>query len=240
MKKGVFNMEKCKICIPIIEKTKESIIEVVRKIENTEADMIEWRVDYFNDILMLEKVIEVLKLIRLETSKTLLFTYRSKREGGMGTLTTSEYLVLLKSVCLSKQIDMIDIEFMTGDAVIDSIIKHSKLNGVKIVLSNHDFENTPRAEIMENRMRLMSSKNVDIVKGAYMPKTQEDVDTVLSVCAKLKGLETEYVLISMGELGVQTRVDANKLGCAFTFATIDKASAPGQIEITKLLEMWNK
>lgn len=233
------NKEKgCKICIPVIETSKENIIEVVKRIENSKADMIEWRVDYFEDVHILEKVIEVLKLIRKETNKTLLFTYRTKREGGVGSLATPEYLVLLKTVCLSKLVDMVDVEFMMGDTLIESVKKHAHLYDVKVVLSNHDFDSTPREDILEKRMRLMDSKHVDVVKGAYMPKTEEDVELIKNACKKLQDLESEYVLISMGELGVETRKDAKKLGCAFTFASIEKKSAPGQIEIEELLKAW--
>ena len=44
-----------KICVPIVDKTEEEILESSKKITETKADLVEWRVDWFDEIFDFEK-----------------------------------------------------------------------------------------------------------------------------------------------------------------------------------------
>ena len=45
-----------KICVPIVGKTREEILDAAKKILPIGADVVEWRVDWYEDIFDFEKV----------------------------------------------------------------------------------------------------------------------------------------------------------------------------------------
>lgn len=232
IRKTGINEGNVQICVPITSHTKQDIIRDMKEAYQSVANLIEWRVDFFNGVKEIEQVIEILKEIRsILKDKVLIFTYRSSQEGGACDLETSEYLLLLKTAILSKTIDIVDVELLLGDTIINSIVSHAHISNVKVLISNHDFDSTPRFDVIENRINLMYKKGADIAKVAYTPKSKEDVDSLYEVSKSLDK-EKPYVLISMGELGKVTRVEADKLGSCITFACLsNQASAPGQIDL---------
>ena len=48
-----------KICVPIVGKTREEILEAAKNILPIGADVVEWRVDWYEDIFDFEKVEDV-------------------------------------------------------------------------------------------------------------------------------------------------------------------------------------
>ena len=50
-----------KICVPIVGKTKTDILEEAKKITTLPVDVVEWRVDWFDDVFATEKVLETAK-----------------------------------------------------------------------------------------------------------------------------------------------------------------------------------
>lgn len=53
-----------KICVPIVGVTKEDILDAARIIKTTAADVVEWRVDWYEDIFDFEKTAETMKALR--------------------------------------------------------------------------------------------------------------------------------------------------------------------------------
>lgn len=53
-----------KICVPIVGRTKEELLEEVNSLKNISLDVVEWRVDFYENVEEIEKVKEVLVAIR--------------------------------------------------------------------------------------------------------------------------------------------------------------------------------
>ena len=53
-----------KICIPIIGKTKEEILEEAKKVRKLPADIVEWRGDWYEDVFHGERLRETLRALR--------------------------------------------------------------------------------------------------------------------------------------------------------------------------------
>ena len=49
-----------KVCLPIIATTKEDILNEARDIVKLPVDIVEWRADFFEHVMNLDKVLEVL------------------------------------------------------------------------------------------------------------------------------------------------------------------------------------
>lgn len=224
-------------CVPVVGTTREEILTAIKKINKRKVAMIEWRVDYFEEVDDFNAVVSLLKEIAAINKKSLLFTYRTKAEGGHGKLNnTAEYLVLLKAVVLSKCIDYVDVELLLGDNMIETIKKHAILCDVEVIVSNHDFDSTPRLDSVVNRLYKMQEVGADIAKVAYTPKTKEDVKTLLEACKQAKDLSIPKVIIAMGELGKESRIKPMKFGSSIAYVTLGESSAPGQISLEEFEE----
>lgn len=103
-----------------------------------------------------------------------------------------------------------------------------------LVLSYHNFEETP-----ENYMEIMSELTAlspAVVKIAVMPQSEQDVLDVMNYTRGFKTLHAEqsYATVSMGSLGLLSRLAGNVTGSCWTFAYLDEPSAPGQIPLSML------
>ena len=69
-----------KICVPVVGKTKEEILSQAREILALSADVVEWRVDWYDDVFDAEKVEETLKELRAVLGEMpVLFTFRTSK-----------------------------------------------------------------------------------------------------------------------------------------------------------------
>lgn len=226
-----------KVCVPIVEKTREDILSTAKAICSTEADLVEWRADWYEDVSAFSEVIKTADMLRSILGETpLLFTFRSAREGGEKELSLESYATLLESVAKTGFVDLIDVEVFSGDDAVKNIIQTAHAHGVKVIASNHDFEGTPAREELVARLCKMQDLGADILKIAVMPQSRSDVLTLLSVTEEMSSLHTSrpVITMSMGRTGTLSRLCGEVFGSAVTFASFGKVSAPGQIAIEDL------
>ena len=193
-----------KVCVPIVEKTREDILSTAKAICSTEADLVEWRADWYEDVSAFSEVIKTADMLRSILGETpLLFTFRSAREGGEKELSLESYATLLESVAKTGFVDLIDVEVFSGDDAVKNIIQTAHAHGVKVIASNHDFEGTPAREELVARLCKMQDLGADILKIAVMPQTRSDVLTLLSVTEEMSSLHTSrpVITMSMGRAG---------------------------------------
>ena len=226
-----------KICVPLVGKTNEEIIEEAKFLKNIKFDLIEWRVDYYENVEHIKKVNEILKELRKQIGDTvILFTFRSKKEGGEKEISKEYYAELNKQISKTKLVDLVDVELFTGDEIVKDVVKTAHENDVKIVMSNHDFFKTPSKEEIINRLCKMQDLDADLPKIAVMPNTSEDVVTLLAATEEMstKYAKQPIITMSMGSLGLVSRLSGETFGSAITFGAARKTSAPGQISVDKL------
>ena len=191
-----------------------------------DADIIEWRADY----LPKEAILQVAPAIFEKfAGRELVFTLRTRSEGGEIDLSPEEYIHLIKEVAQLYQPDYIDFGYYSYKDVFEEMLDFPNL-----VLSYHNFQETP-----ENMMEILSeltSLNPKLVKVAVMAHTEQDVLDLMNYTRGFKTLnpEQEYVTISMGKVGKVSRITADVTGSSWSFASLDEASAPGQISLANM------
>ena len=68
-----------KTIVPIVAKTKAAILEKAEEITRLPADLVEWRVDFYDDLFNTSVLLDTLKALRTVLGSTpLLFTIRTK------------------------------------------------------------------------------------------------------------------------------------------------------------------
>src|SRR5207302_578076 len=108
----------------------------------------------------------------------------------------------------------------------------SRLAGLPLVLSFHDFTATPSADVLVQRFERAAALGADVAKIAVMPQSLDDVITLLSVTARASSSASiPLVSMAMGPLGAITRASGWLFGSAMTFAVGASSSAPGQMTI---------
>ena len=180
VKDVVFNEGRPKICVPLVGKTKQEIITEVEMLENVAFDLAELRVDFFEDVEQLEQVGALLAEINSIYKKPLLFTFRTKKEGGERELSLNRYFELNRFAIQTGLVDMVDLELFSSEADIIGLIAEAKEKNVKVVLSSHDFFRTPAKEEIIARLLKMQQLGADITKIAVMPQSEEDVLPLLA------------------------------------------------------------
>ena len=167
------------ICIPNVGKTKEDILSLTRTYLGMHMDLMEWRMDWYEDVEDIAKVTELVKELRNVMGDTpLLCTFRTDKEGGVHPMSTEKYAELNKAVAATGNADIIDVEIFTGDDIVREMIDAIHASGAKVIASNHDFDKTPAKSDLIYRLRKMQDMGADIPKMAVMPQTKKDVLTL--------------------------------------------------------------
>lgn len=225
-----------KICVPVTGKNREIIKQQAEKIAEAAPDLVEWRVDYFEEVEDQTAVTEMLSTLRdILCEIPILFTFRTQKEGGERTIDTENYVKLNKSVAASGLADAVDVELYFDEKATDDLIRKIQNHGCIVVSSNHHFSRTPGKEELELIFGDMEKSGADIMKVAVMPRSTEDVLNLLfvtqEICAKS---ERPVITMSMGGQGVISRMSGEVFGSSVTFAAVSEASAPGQMPIREL------
>ena len=223
-----------KLIVSVMPKSLEEAqgIDAMRYID---ADIIEWRADF----LPKEAILQVAPAIFEKfAGRELLFTLRTRAEGGEIDLDSAEYVQIIKDVAQLYQPEYIDFEYFAHKDVFEQMLDFPNL-----VLSYHNFQETP-----DNMMEILSeltSLTPKVVKVSVMAHTAQDVLDLMNFTRGFKTLnpEQEYVMISMGKMGKVSRITSDVTGSSWSFASLDEASAPGQISLSsmkKIREILNE
>lgn len=226
-----------KICVPMVGSTKEELLQEVEVLKSVGPDVVEWRMDWFEQVTQLDAVKDMLHVIREALGDiALLATFRSKKEGGEKEIDTAYYVALNKAVIETKEADLIDVELYTGDSEVAELVAYAHQHGVYVIMSNHDFAKTPSHDELVSRLVRMQEFDADIPKIAVMPTCKQDVLTLLSATTDMHELHADRPIItmSMATTGVISRLCGEVFGSALTFGAAKKASAPGQMGVEDL------
>jgi 3-dehydroquinate dehydratase-1 len=227
------------VCVPIMERTYGAILEKARDMVSGQVEMIEWRVDAFeqaDDLNAIREVLEGLGPIVKDT--ILVYTFRSKNQGGLRALSQEQIYDIHEIAAEQKAVDFVDVEFFEAKNA-PREIRRLQEKGIHVIASHHDFEQTPGADVIEMLLDRMRQSGAAVVKLAVMPQNAEDVVTLLQETSYFHRNfpETPVITMSMGPLGCISRVAGETFGSCVTFGAFDKASAPGQLPVDELNEV---
>ncbi len=225
------------ICLPLVAKNRESLLLQADESIVMQPDLLEWRIDEYQKVADVIDCLDLLEELRLAIGDIpLIFTCRIDREGGFQKISQDKRLVLITAAMESGSVDVVDIEMCNERAFIETIRKSAHANGVKLILSHHNFSETPAADFIYNTLVQAQKMGADVAKIAAMPKNYADVLTLMSATNKARneGVEVPMVTISMGSEGGISRLAGGLFGSDITFAVGCKSSAPGQIPIADL------
>ncbi len=218
------------ICVPIMA---TDSVEAVAKMNRAApfSDIMEIRLDVMSSFDQ-EKIIEA-------AEKPVIFTYRSKKEGGSGT-DSYDLRVHHLSTAIEAGADFVDVEYSMPQIYRQKIFKAG--GSSRKIISAHLLSKTPQTEILEDLLRKMAATGADIVKIVPFAKTPEDNLRVLRLIPMARKLGIEIIAFCMGDAGRISRVFSLILGGYLTFACLEAGdtSASGQIPVKDMRQLLNQ
>lgn len=228
-----FGMGHEKICVPLMAADIPALRQQAKAAIHAGCDLVEWRVDALKDGLHLDVMRPALRALREEVGeKPILFTFRTKEEGGLTPAAWDAYAALYRAAVEEPNgADLFDLEINRGEERVTALMQAIKQKGGYVVMSYHDFHKTPEQTAIQAIFRRMVKKGADIGKVAVMPRTKQDVLTLMQAAAWAGETYKDrlFIAISMGPLGMLSRLSGYLTGSCLTFGTAGRSSAPGQL-----------
>jgi 3-dehydroquinate dehydratase-1 len=220
-----------RICVSIGPEDAKSIEKVADRAFQLGADYVEIRFDFLRQDF-LPAALDAATSIKDRT----VYTLRPKSEGGMFTGSEENRLLWLYRL-IEQEPMLIDVEFNTlkkNDELADL------LEGKKspLLVSWHDFEKTPPSDYIADLLSEMRTYS-NYVKIVTTAQSIEDSLRLLELYETAIGLSP--IFFAMGDAGVISRLLCNIIGNApFTYASLDKIIAPGQLTVQQMKKLYNK
>lgn len=194
------------------------------------ADIIELRVDMFQDAENIEDITKIFDLAQRKYDIPLLCTVRSPKEGGRKEIKNrlSIYEAVLP-FC-----SFFDIEIFCEEV---SLLKELvKKDNVALIGSYHNFKYTPKLEELETVLDIGKKLGIDIIKVATMVNDKKDLETLLMLT--LKNKEDKIIVLGMGHKGIPSRIINPVFGSLITYVSLNEASAPGQLSLNDMVRIF--
>ena len=207
------------ICVPLVAETAEQLREDLARAARV-ADLVEFRLDYLRDA----RPRELLALSPLPA----VFTCRRRAEGGRWEGSESARLALLREAAEAGA-PYVDVE-------VDAAAGFPRRPGTRLIVSYHNFEETP--EDLETVYAGVLERRPDVAK---VVTTARDISDNLRLFRLLKGASVPTIAFAMGERGLVSRVLTRKFGGYLTFGALRPGaeSAPGQLTAEELRSLYH-
>ena len=225
------------LCAPLVGVSREALLAEAAAVRAVAPDIVEWRADFFQALGDATAVVETARALRgALPGLPLLFTRRSAAEGGQRTAVAEGAVVeAYAAMCAAGAAELVDYEMSNLPEHMKAVREASRRHGVGLVCSYHNFQETPPQGELAARFRRAQELGGDVAKVAVMPKSREDVLTLLSATLQAsQALDIPLISMSMGPLGALSRIAGFAFGSALTFGVGAGASAPGQMPIAEL------
>lgn len=243
---------KYNICVPIPVKSANinEIKPILDKTIKKNPNLIELRFDYINNVqeLTLDFIKDLLNIIN--SNIPVIVTFRDSSEGGQIKINQKERFKILKMFIEAKPA-YIDLEMNTNENILWEIINLASQNGVKIIYSYHNFERTIKFDetikLIQNFSNTLNqelslkpkiSQN-NIYKVIFTAQSFEDNIIPLRLCKEFSNSTQKLISFCMGPVGIFSRIMCVTVGSFLTFASLEEKTAPGQINIDKMREIYH-
>lgn len=208
---------------------------VRRQATRSDSDIIELRLDLLHNGQDAAAMAQLTReLYAMLPNKILLVTFRTQAEGGKQAIDDERYSALCQQLLTQGEMDLLDIEMYRPAARELVTLAHQRQ--VRVILSSHDFQQTPPQQEIIARLRQQQAMGADILKMAAMPHDPGDVIGMMAATWEMRRHYAQQPLLtmSMGGMGAVTRLAGELTGSALTFGMAGDASAPGQLEASDL------
>ncbi len=215
-----------KTCASVAEKTPKRLKQTLTKALK-KSDYAEIRFDFLNPNLVPDALQQIKKDLR-----KCVCTLRPVSEGGKFSGSEKNRISIIKLIAEYNPF-LLDIE-LNSLSKNKNLQRYLKSTGTDILLSWHNFKQTPDTSVLKKKLAQMKkfSNNIKIVT---MAKSVNDATRVLSL---YKNNNTKLIAFSMGNYGRISRILCLFLGSPYTYVSLGKPVAPGQFSVDEVKSIF--
>src|SRR6202158_127792 len=186
---------------------------------------LELRLDYLRNTR--ERTAFLAWLRRKRPKAALIATCRGRQGGGLFRGSRKERLeVLLRAVRAGCR--WCDVEIETAKRTSPAELQ-AALSPARLIVSHHDFRQTPRNLPGVARQLLRAGGEVAKIAGHC-----RSISDSVRICELARG-RRDTIAIPMGEAGLAGRILALRAGSALAYAAVEQATAPGQLSLDAMI-----
>lgn len=137
----------------------------------------------------------------------------------------------LSNLKILKKCQYVDVDIKTPKTIIKKIRESNPK--IKIIISYHNFGETPKTKELKGIHKKMKEKGADIVKFATKANVLADSFRMLEFLSSITQKKQKAICLCMGKKGLLTRISGQFFGNYLMYFTKGRnsATAPGQITI---------
>lgn len=215
--------------------------EIPQFLHHPGVDLLEWRLDLFLRKHSLESTRDALRFLSISPGPSsgpssprhpVLATNRPLREGGAFEGTEEARFDMLRKAAEAGA-EWVDIE----DDTPEDTAKWFSSRHTRVLLSHHEFSETPDSVSLRRLAERMAGKGADTVKIVTYARSPEDNLRVLDLIPfARRELGIEMIAFCMGPLGRWSRFVCLMLGSPWTYVQFQElsAAAPGQLTVPEM------
>ncbi len=227
------------ICVSLMESTISDVFASASLSKSLGADAIEARLDCIQEPPL--SSLEELSNLKQKAGLPVILTLRPAWEGGSYKGNEKSRLAVLEEG-LKNGFDYLDIELKTEQTERNRLVALAKENGVKVIVSYHDFQVKPSVPGISDIMKKCIEAGGDLVKVVFTCNSCVDTfNILLAGKAALLNQVHDFSVMGVGPYGHITRILAPFLECKMVYASPDKEKGKieGQLDI-KTLQKFGK
>ncbi len=199
--------------------------ETNAQLANLGVDLLELRADLFKSHAPVYVARQIAH--RRKLGIPLLLTVRNqKREGALKEFSDAVKWRILEQFIPA--VDWVDVEL--SSPLLAKAAALARKAGTKIVVSAHDFRQTPHR--LDNILKKALSTRADMVKIAAWARSSDDVLKILEFT--LHNKKHPLVTMSLGPWGAVSRLLLPLAGSRWVYTFLGTPKAPGQVDIHTL------
>lgn len=214
-----------RVCVSVPPKTIDEAITLIQKADAHKPDFIEVRLDYLTSS-------DFISEIPLCSNIPLIATNKSTVQNGKFSGTETQRQKILIDAARNG-FTYVDVDLGTPNQT--DLISKLHEAGAKVIISFHDFEQTPSLSKLDMVLDEEVALGADICKIITTARTVKDNLIVLDFVSQASK-KVKLVCFAMGELGKHSRLASPVFGAFFTFASLDekRKTAKGQLTIPEM------
>ncbi|KAG0222912.1 3-dehydroquinate dehydratase (3-dehydroquinase) [Actinomortierella wolfii] len=203
----------------------------------TGSDLIELRVDLLKapeGCEFRDHVAQQVSLLRRHSALPILFTVRSRSQGGQWADDDVDGMVRLLEDGLAWGVEYLDVEIGLPKAALERVL--SRRGATQIVASWHDTQGVVQwdSKAMEDKYALAESLKPDVIKLIGTAKSMQDNFACAAFAEKHKGQgKRPLIALNMGAIGQLSRV-LNEVFTPVTHPLLPVKAAPGQLSAKEI------
>lgn len=160
----------------------------------------------------------------------LIMAARHPREGGCNELSSRERRGLLRQFLAHAA--CVDIELRSA-ASLAPILDQARAKRIRVIVSFHDFSDTPGPAQSDDFVRAAHSLSADFLKIATRTDTHAQLTRLLDFFERHRA-EMKIAAMGMGRLGRISRLELARRGSVLNYAHLGTPQSAGQLSITQL------